>query len=240
MIEALMGAMGAASRWRTMPWMVTFFFILVVPLGGVSIFFIIIQPIMIGTYCALCLIGAAAMLIMIPLTLDEVVAMGQYMLRSVRNGRPFWRTFFRGGPEPIGRTDDKDTGFSGPLAAQSVAAVRGVTVPWTLIACCIVGVWLMFSRLIFGSAGAVANSDHLAGAMIITIAVCAMAEVARPLRWLNVSFGLWLLFAPWLLAGATIGSTLNDALAGLLVIGFSLPRGRRSKEHYGAWDRYVV
>jgi hypothetical protein len=38
MIEALMGAMGAASRWRTMPWMVTFFFILVVPLGGVSIF----------------------------------------------------------------------------------------------------------------------------------------------------------------------------------------------------------
>jgi hypothetical protein len=54
--------------------MVTFF-ILVVPLGGVSIFFIIIQPIMIGTYCTLCLIAALAMLIMIPLTLDEVVAM---------------------------------------------------------------------------------------------------------------------------------------------------------------------
>jgi hypothetical protein len=49
MIEALMGAMGTANRWRTMPWMVTSFFILVVPLGGVSIFFIIIQPIVIGT-----------------------------------------------------------------------------------------------------------------------------------------------------------------------------------------------
>src|SRR3984893_6202057 len=58
MIEALMGAMGTATRWRTMPWMVTFFFILVVPLGGVSIFFIIIQPIVIGTYCTLCLIDA--------------------------------------------------------------------------------------------------------------------------------------------------------------------------------------
>src|ERR671922_1937599 len=97
-----MGAMGTASRWRTMPWMVTFFFILVVPLGGVSIFFIIIQPIMIGTYCTLCLIAAAAMLIMIPLTLDEVVAMGRYMVRSVREGRSFWSTFFRGGPEPSG------------------------------------------------------------------------------------------------------------------------------------------
>jgi hypothetical protein len=89
LIEALMGAMGSAARWRMMPWMVTFFCILVVPLGGVSIFFIIIQPIIIGTYCTLCLIAALAMLIMIPLALDEVVAMGQYMMRSVRAGRPF-------------------------------------------------------------------------------------------------------------------------------------------------------
>src|SRR5262245_10316242 len=112
LIEALMGAMGSAARWRMMPWMVTFFFILVVPLGGVSIFFIIIQPIIIGTYCTLCLIAALAMLIMIPLTLDEVVAMGQYMMRSVRQGRPFWRTFFQGGPEPLGGTDEKTPGFS--------------------------------------------------------------------------------------------------------------------------------
>lgn len=240
MIEALMGAMGTATRWRTMPWMVTFFFILVVPLGGVSIFFIIIQPIMIGTYCTLCLIAAAAMLIMIPLTLDEVVAMGQYMLRAVRDGRPFWRTFFQGGPEPNGGPDGKDPGFSAAFAAQCVAAVRGVTVPWTLALSVVVGAWLMISRLIFGTEGAIANGDHLAGAMIITIAVCAMAEVARPLRFLNLAFGLWLIGAPWLLGGATSGSTLNDVVAGLVVIGLSLTRGRRSAEHYGSWDRYVI
>ncbi|MER9252210.1 NAD-dependent epimerase/dehydratase family protein [Mesorhizobium sp. M0598] len=240
MIETLMGAMGTATRWRTMPWMVTFFFILVVPLGGVSIFFIIIQPIMIGTYCTLCLIAAAAMLVMIPLTLDEVVAMGQYMLRSARADRPFWRTFFQGGPEPNGEADKNDPGFSAALAAQSAAAIRGVTFPWTLVACCIVGGWLMVSRLVFGTAGAIANSDHLSGAMIITIAVCAMAEVARPLRFLNLPFGLWLIAVPWLLDGATRGSTLNNAVAGLVVIGLSLPRGLRSKEHYGSWDRYVA
>ncbi|HKB23273.1 MAG TPA: NAD-dependent epimerase/dehydratase family protein [Methyloceanibacter sp.] len=239
MIEALMGAMGTATRWRTMPWMVTFFFILVVPLGGVSIFFIIIQPIMIGTYCTLCLIAAVAMLIMIPLTLDEVVAMGQYMLRSVHVGRPFWRTFFQGGPEPSGGTDESDPGFSAPLATQAIAAVRGVTVPWTLLASCAIGAWLMFSRAIFGTQGAIADSDHLIGALIITLAVCAMAEVARPLRFINLLFGLWLIGAPWLLAGASAGGTLNDMIAGLLAIGLSLPRGRRSTQHYGAWDRYV-
>jgi hypothetical protein len=240
MIETLMGAMGTGSRWRTMPWMVTFFFILVVPLGGISIFFIIIQPIMIGTYCTLCLLAATAMLIMIPLTLDEVVAMAQYMLRSVRVGRPFWRTFFQGGPEPNGTKDKDDLGFSATLAAQAAAAVWGVSMPWTLGATCAIGAWLMFSRLIFATKGAIANSDHLSGALIITIAVCATAEVVRPLRFLNLPFGLWLLVAPWLLAGATTGAALNDIMAGCLVIVLSLPRGRISKEHYGAWDRYVV
>ena len=240
MIEALMGAMGTATRWRTMPWMVTFFFILVVPLGGVSIFFILIQPIMIGTYCTLCLIAALAMLIMIPLTLDEVVAMGQYMLASVRAGRPFWRTFFQGGPEPSGGADEKDPGFSAPFTRQTAAAIRGVTVPWTLLVSCVLGAWLMFSRAIFGTEGAVANSDHLVGALIFTVAVCAMAEVARPLRFINVLFGLWLIGAPWLLTGATAGATWSDIVTGFLVIGLSLPRGSRSAEHYGAWDRFVV
>jgi uncharacterized membrane protein len=103
LIEALMGAMGTATRWRTMPWMVAFFFVLVVvPLGGVSIFFIIIQPIVIGTYCTLCLLAALAMLVMIPLTLDEVVAMGQYMQRSVRGaGRSGALSFVAG----LGQTE---------------------------------------------------------------------------------------------------------------------------------------
>jgi nucleoside-diphosphate-sugar epimerase/uncharacterized membrane protein len=240
MIEALMGAMGTATRWRTMPWMVTFFFILVVPLGGVSIFFIIIQPIMIGTYCTLCLIAALAMLIMIPLTLDEVVAMGQYMMRSVRAGRSFWPTFFQGGPDPAASTDQKDPSFSAPLGSQTTAAIRGVTVPWTLLASCMLGAWLVFSRAIFGIDSAIADSDHLVGALIITIAVCAMAEVARSLRFINALFGVWLIAAPWLLAGATAGASWNDVVAGLLIIALSLPRGRRSAEHYGSWDRFVI
>jgi hypothetical protein len=44
-----------------------------------------------------------------------------------------------------------------------------------------------------------ADSDHLAGALIITVVVTAMAEVARPLRFLNVGFRLWLVVASWLL-----------------------------------------
>ena len=53
MLEILTGLIGSARRWRTMPWLVVLFGIMIVPLGAVSITFIVIQPIVIGTWCTL-------------------------------------------------------------------------------------------------------------------------------------------------------------------------------------------
>lgn len=239
-VEGLMAAMGDRRRWRTMPWMVTFFAILVVPLGVVSVYFIIIQPIVIGTWCGPCLLAGAAMLVMIPYTLDELVATGQFLAWSRRAGRPFWRTFLMGdaGP-PGGRADDADD-LRSPGAAWA-DMVRGVTLPWTLAAGIGLGVWLMLTRLTLGNTGAVANSDHLVGALAITVVAIAAAEVTRAARFINVAFGAWLVAAPWLLEG--VGSTLAawaSVVAGLLLIAFSLPRGPRSAEHYADWDRWVL
>ncbi|ORE97001.1 NAD-dependent epimerase/dehydratase family protein [Aurantimonas sp. 22II-16-19i] len=239
MFEVLRGVMGGRARWRTMPWRVAAFGIIVVPLGVVSIYFIIIQPIVIGTYCTLCLVAALAMLIMIPYSLDELVAMGQFLVQSHRRGEPFWRTFFMGGADPLGGKDKKP-GFQAPIPDAIASAVRGVTIPWTLVASVILGVWLMFSRLVFGKVAPMADSDHLVGALIITVAVIAMAEVARPLRFINVAFGLWLIVSPWLLDGAGWAASLMSIVVGVAAIGLSLPRGSRSKEHYGSWDRYIV
>ena len=239
MAEILMGAMGGRQRWRTMPWMVTMFGVLVVPLGVVSIYFIIIQPIVIGTWCTLCLLAGVAMLIMIPYSLDELVAMGQFLAQSVRRGEPFWRTFFRGGAQPHdGRDSHAD--FDAPLAQSAHSAVRGVTLPWTLLSSVALGTWLMLTRLTFGADPPMADSDHLVGALIVTTAVIAMAEVARPVRFVNVALGAWLIAAPWVLGEASTAATWNSVLVGLAVVMLSLPRGIRSKEHYGNWDRFVV
>jgi len=138
-------------------------------------------------------------------------------------------TVIEQGPQLMGR-EDRDVADE----------IRGVTVPWPLLASCGVGAWLMVSRLVFGTNGVIADSDHLVGALVITVAVCAMAEVARPLRFINLLFGLWLIAAPWLLVDRPAGAGWNDVASGLIIIALSLPRGRRSAEHYGAWDRYVV
>ena len=93
---------------------------------------------------------------------------------------------------------------------------------------------------LFGTAPPLAHSDHIAGSLAITIAVAAMAEVIRPLRFLNVPLGLWVAASPFLLAGGGTAPMIGDVVLGLGLVLLSLPRGARSEEHYGGWDRWIV
>ena len=238
LLEILMAVMGGRDRWRTMPWMVTFFGILVIPLGVVSIYFIIIQPILIGTWCTLCLLAALAMLIMIPFALDEVIAMGQFLYWAKCRGKPLIRTFFKGDAVEGGEEDHSDA-LASPGAFWA-DTTRGITLPWTLLASMAIGLLLMLTRLLFGTEGAMANSDHVVGALVITVAIIATAEVARALRFINLGFGIWLIAAPLLLDGAGAPASIASVLAGLVLIALSLPRGERSREHYAGWDRFVL
>jgi hypothetical protein len=237
--EMLMGWMGARTRWRTMPWMVTFFFILVVPLGLTHIVLVILQPVAVGWWCTLCLAAAFVMLLMIPLTVDEVFAMGQFLRHSVRHGKPFWRTFWVGDTMEGGGKDERTPRYGSPALSMPPAAVWGVTPTWNLLASAAVGAWLMAAPAVLGSRGAAAGSDQVAGALMLTVAVIVMAEVIRAGRWLNVALGAWVAAAAWVLNGATVGARWNEIICGLVVIALSLPRGR-IRERYGGWDAWIV
>lgn len=238
LVEALSGIMGDRRRWRTMPWMVAMFGVLVIPLGGVSIFFIVIQPIVIGTWCTLCLISAAAMVIMLPYSFDEVVAMFQFLAREKRRGASIWRAFWRGGADTGGRTEEGP-----PLALDAFdwralgAASTGL--PKALLLSAVLGLWLMLSRILFGHAGPMADSDHLVGALVFTFSVCAFAEVARPLRALNIPLGGWLVISPWVLDGATVLGTVGVMAAGVILVVLAFPRGP-VLHRYAGWDRALA
>jgi uncharacterized membrane protein len=235
-IEALMGFMGDARRWRTMPWMVTFFGILVVPLGITSITLMILQPVAVGTWCTPCLVAALAMLVMIALTLDEVVAMGLFLVQARREGQSLWQVFWLGGTLSRGAAEGHPTR---PDVVNVKAMVWGTGLPWTLLASAVLGLWLMASPAVFGSEPPAANSNYLVGALVVTVALTALAEVGRPVRFVNALFGVWVVAAPWLLSGATPVAAWNDVLVGVALILLSLPRGA-VRESYGAWDRYIV
>ncbi len=239
MLELVMVWMGGKTRWRTMPWMVLALAILVLPLGVVSIYFVIIQPIAIGTWCTLCLIAALAMAVMIPYALNEFVAMGQFLVWSRKQGKPFWRTFWEGDAMDGGSADTAK-GLAASPGEQWTQATRGVTYPWTLLLSIAIGVWLTFTRLAFDSSGAMANSDHMVGLLVLTFTIIALAEVGRATRFINIPFGIWLIAAPWLLDG--IASPLaiwNGVICGILLIVLAIPRGT-IRNSYAGWDRYIV
>ncbi|HXI16453.1 MAG TPA: vitamin K epoxide reductase family protein [Chloroflexota bacterium] len=237
LLEVLMTVMGDARRWRTMPWMVAFFAVLVIPLGVTSIVLVMRQPLAVGTWCTLCLVAALAMLLMVPLMLDEVVAMAQIVVQRRREGASLWRTFWLGANQPEGQ----EARAARPTDSVSPAAsVWGMTLPWTLVGSMLLGGWLLLAPAVLGTDGqsAVASSDRLAGSLVITWAMIALAEVARPVRFLNIPLGLWLVAAPWVLGGAPGIASGNDVAVGVLLVALSWPRGA-VRECYGGWDRYV-
>lgn len=235
LVEVLSTLMGDRRRWRTMPWMVAIFGAAVVPLGVVSIVLIVLQPLAVGAWCTPCLITAALMLIMIPLSLDEVVAMVQFVRRRKKEGASAWNVFWLGDhmPEPAGeRADPRASAWS--LRGM----IGGVTGPVGLYAAAALGVWLMFAPDVLGSTGAMADSDHLVGAIVVVIAVIALAEAGRPVRFLNLLCAAWLVSGPWLLDGGSTTAKVNTALAGVLIALFSLPLGK-IRDGYGSYDRWV-
>ena len=44
----------------------------------------------------------------------------------------------------------------------------------------------------------------------------------------------------WFLDGGTISGSMIGVLSGSALVALSLPRGKRSAEHYGSWDRYII
>lgn len=227
-LEAFLGWQGNQQRWRTMPWLVILFGILVVPAGLVSILLIVLQPIVVHAWCGLCLLIAVAMLVMIVLSVSEMVACLQFLHYVRIENRMSLRKIFWFGSDPtkIGKTiPSKEWGFS---------------FSWNLLLTSLLGAWLMYSPSYFEMNGFfLSDSNYVAGPLIITISLISMAEVIRPLRFMNMLLGAILLLSQWTFGGE--GSLLgwNNALCGLLVILLSYRRGPITGS-YGSWTRFIV
>ncbi|MBW6392113.1 NAD-dependent epimerase/dehydratase family protein [Billgrantia antri] len=237
MLEILLGFVGATNRWRTMPWIVASFGVLIVPLGVVSVTFIIIQPILIGTWCSLCLLQAGAMLLQIAYAFNEFVATGEFLKRRHKAGAPLLKIFFTGDTDEGPNESTAENFQRKPSRIIGDALATGVNLPWNLALCLLIGAWLMFTRVTFGAEGTLANWDHLIGSLIVTVSVVAMAESARPVRWLLIPLAAMLLFIPFL-HDADMATTVNSLVCGAAVISLSPRRGPICGQ-YGSWSRLL-
>jgi hypothetical protein len=144
----------------------------------------------------------------------------------------------------VGDTDEGDASKPVPEFERSPRQILGdmisggVNLTWNLLVSIAIGISLMFTRLMLGADGAMANADHLIGSLVVTVSVIACAEVARSIRFLNVMLGAAALVIPFVYD--TTGPQLFASIAcGLALIALALPRGR-VHGRYGGWNRYVI
>jgi nucleoside-diphosphate-sugar epimerase/uncharacterized membrane protein len=236
-LEIITGLIGGQNRWRTMPWLVLLFGIMIIPLGIVSITFIIIQPIILNTWCTLCLIAAMAMLIQVPYSFDELVATSVFLLRRWKAGRPLLRVLFFGDSDEKGSPKEVNSFEQSPKTVLHEMLSGGISLPWNLIGCILIGVWLMFTRFFLDTTGQMANSDHLIGCLIVTITITALAETVRILRFLNLILAISLIITPFIFHAST-GELISCIVSGSLLFVLSIPKGKVNST-YGTWDKFI-
>jgi hypothetical protein len=185
--------MGGTSRWKTAPWLVLVFGILVIPVSIVSTILIILQPLSVGTWCTVCLITAVCMLIPIPFAVGEVAASVQYL--RYHKQKPFLQLLFLGGSCPGEKLDTLSPSMDRPLPTLLKTSLAGLTFPWNLWASTLLGAILMAMPSFLGLNGIFYDLDPIFGALVIIISVTAFAEYARRGRYLNilVAFGLFVI-----------------------------------------------
>jgi hypothetical protein len=96
----------------------------------------------------------------------------------------------------------------------------------------------MFSPAVFGTQDMASDSHHLLGALIVTFAVIAMAQVARPVRYINCLLGLSIALLVWFLPGGTLSFKWNATGVGIAITLLSIPRGRIC-DRFGSYDRVI-
>lgn len=223
-LEIVTGIIGSRARWRTMPWLVFLFGMMIVPLSIVSVVFVIIQPIVIGTWATLTLVAAAAMLIQIPYAVDELLATLQFLRRRAKAGRSWLRIFLFGDTDDGPREPRADEFDRRPGAVLREMWVGGVSLPWNLALAGVIALSLLFTRLSFGAQGAMADADHAIGFLGLTIVAIAVSEVTRGFRYLLVPLGIALLATPFAF-GADIAHGIASIVAGLALIALGIRRG---------------
>ena len=88
--DIILVSIGDSSRWKTKPWAVILYSILIAMMGLVSILLIIAQPVFLHTFCTLCLASAILSLSMVVPVMHEFRASLHYIKREKRNGQSFW------------------------------------------------------------------------------------------------------------------------------------------------------
>lgn len=240
-MDFILAALGPADRWRTAPWAVLLYGMFVLPTALVGLFLFIAMPLVVGSWCTVCLISSLVMLPVVPMAVDECVAALGFLLRRDKSGVSAWKRLFVGSmahgkqvapPPPHMIEMERRPGL---VLGQSA---RGMGLPWNLLLVMLLGAWLMLAPALLHTNALASAGMRVAGPFFLVIAILACGEVLRPLRWINLLIGAALAVF-LLLSGAGPAGFILGGGAALAAAAASVPRGIL-REQYNGMEKYIV
>ncbi|MBS0653038.1 MAG: hypothetical protein JSR39_05855 [Verrucomicrobia bacterium] len=165
------------------------------------------------------------------------IAVGQFLVLAYKQKKKFWLFFWLGG-DVLGY-DGKDpdrTRWS--IRQRWAASYQGISLPWLIILQALVGVWLMARPNVLPFNIQSANCDHWMGAIIVTVAAVATAEVTRTARFVNVIAGVIVFILTLIFSSGSTAILISGIASAVLLIIVSIPKGV-IVERYASWNRFI-
>lgn len=221
-LEFLLGFIGGGRRWKSMPWLAICFGAMVVPAGMISILLIVLQPILVGAFCGICLMIAVCMLVMILLTLPEVIAVIQLLVRAKKRGKGFWSVFWKGDTSPVALPEK-------PLQRTWTSSL-GFTIPWNLALTICLSVWVLVSPSVLNLSHPASDSNYIMGPLLFAFSVISFGETVRFLRFANLVLGIAFIVSVFLLKGFSELGWISNLTCGIFACLLSFPKGRQREK----------
>ena len=92
--EIILSLIGGNQKWRTMPWTVLAFGVVILSGALASVLLILMQAFLVGAWCTLCLASAAISLAIFVLGFREPLAGIRYLVRVRGSGGSAWRALW--------------------------------------------------------------------------------------------------------------------------------------------------
>jgi hypothetical protein len=105
---------------------------------------------------------------------------------------------------------------------------------WAQALAAAAGVWLMAAPDVLGYGDPAAANDRIVGPVAASVAIIALSESTRSVRWVNLALGAWLCTAPWMF-GFPATAAANSFACGVLLAVLSMVRGRLRYRLAGGW-----
>lgn len=107
---------------------------------------------------------------------------------------------------------------------------------WVRFIGALLGGWIIAAPAALGYSGAAEANDRAIGSIIVASSLIAAWQVMRPLRWVELFAGVWLVAVPWILVRWYEPlSTVNSVGVGLALMVLTLLGGSTSKSFGGGW-----